>query len=192
MESHEFVKNSVLQPGDSVPKLRNDYVTAELRKGVDEAGEALTNFLKPPKRRWSDSQLVMPLVILTFDEAHVLADPPSEDWTMFSELRRVLRELYGAPIFTLFLSTNSKFQAFNPDIRSDPSRRIANDRLVPLPPITEMGFDVLAYTAKEGDTIIEEVAHDKWMSHLGRPLYAFQSAHPVGFTYHFEQLWGPL
>ncbi|KAI0289435.1 hypothetical protein BC826DRAFT_1031818 [Russula brevipes] len=176
-----FVQHSESPSDDTqidlrVPKLRDDYVTDLLRKGVHEAGEALTNFIKPPnikspKGRRSDSKLLKPLVVLAFDEAHVLANPASEDWSLFSELRRVLRQLYRAPIFTLFLSTASKFQAFNPDRRSEPSRRIADDRLVPLPPITEIGFDALAYTAEEGVTTIEEVSHDKWMSHLGRPLF---------------------
>ena len=44
-----------------------------------------------------------------------------------------------------------------------------------LPPITETSFDALAYIAKEGVTTLDEVAQDKWMSHLGRPLFAFIS-----------------
>jgi hypothetical protein len=189
-----------------------------LRKGVQEAGEELAGFLDPAKKprhsasaaeekpanfvgpskpRYSDPKPRIPLVILTFDEAHELANPAStkewNKWSLFSELRRVLRELRKSPIFSLFLSTASKFEAFNPDIHSDPSLRVTDKALVPLPPITEIGFDDLAYTAKEGTTTIEEVTHDRWMSHLGRPMYAFQSVYrTVGLTYCLEQLRSPL
>ena len=127
---------------------------------VQQAGEKLIDFIFPSKGSCYENGLRRPLVILAFDEAHQLANPMSyyEPWTLLSELRRVLRELNEMPIFSLFLSTSpSKFRPY--DIKD-------------LRPITHTSFDALAYIAEEGVTTIDEVADEKWMSHLGRPLFA--------------------
>ena len=96
------------------------------------------------------------------------------NWTLLSVMRQVLYEFNRSPIFALFLSTAAdKFK--HDDIRD-------------LPPIMEMSFDALAFTAKEGVTTLGEVAQDKWMSHLGRPLFASLIYSVRGFTYLLEQL----
>jgi hypothetical protein len=127
---------------------------------VQQAGEKLIDFIFPSKGSCYENGLRRPLVILAFDEAHQLANPFywRDPWTLLSELRRVLRELNEKPIFSLFLSTSpSKFRPY--DIED-------------LDPITHTSFDALAYNAEEGVTTIDEVANEKWMSHLGRPLFA--------------------
>ena len=125
---------------------------------VQQAGEKLIDFIFPSKGSCHENGLRRPLVILNFDEAHQLADRVSwrEDWTLLPELRRALSELKEMPIFSLFLSTA-------------PSKFYNNEDL---PPITHTSFDALAYNAEEGVTTIDEVADDRWMSHLGRPLFA--------------------
>lgn len=84
-----------------------------------------------------------------------------------------MRCIRTEPIFSVFLFTASKFHVFNPETLADPSRRVQEGTLNTLPPITEMSFDELAYTTKEGLTTLDEVVQDDWMAHLGRPLYAF-------------------
>jgi hypothetical protein len=101
---------------------------------------------------------------------------------LFSELRRVLREIIDHPIFSLFLSTAGRFHLFSPEIRSNHSNRITNHELTPLHPISEICFDEIAYPAKEYTVSLDRVVKTDWISHLGRPLY-------VHFTYSFpEQL----
>jgi hypothetical protein len=104
MKSYKFMKESQpqessLQPKLLVPKLcESEEMSVVLRKGVQEAGEELAGFLDPAKKprhsasaageepanyvgpskpRYSDPKPRMPLVILTFDEAHELAIPAS-------------------------------------------------------------------------------------------------------------------
>ena len=127
--------------------------------GVRQAGEELVNFIFPSNGVCKENGLRRPLVILAFDEAHQLAYCGyRQGSTLLSELRRVLSELNGQPIFDLFLSTvANKFKPY--DIQD-------------LPPITETSFDTLAYVAEEGVTTLDDVAQDQWMSHLGRPLFA--------------------
>ena len=125
---------------------------------LQAAGERLVNFIFPQK---GSNKLRQPIVILAFDEAHQLASDSSSS-SVLSELRHVLRELHELPIFTLFISTSaSKFyHSPNPNDVKD------------LPPIIGSSFDALAYSAEEGVTTLDEVAQDKWMCHLGRPLFA--------------------
>jgi len=72
----------------------------------------LINSILPLKGCCSENGLRRPIVIIAFDDAHQLTDLGYDDqnWTVLSELRHALRELYEQPIFTLFLSTDtSKF-----------------------------------------------------------------------------------
>jgi hypothetical protein len=124
---------------------------------LQDAGERLVNFIFPQK---GSIKLRQPIVILAFDEAHQLASN-SDSFSVLSELRHILRELRELPIFTLFISTSaSKFyHSPNPDDIKD------------LPPIIGSSFDALAYSVEEGVTTLDEVAQNKWMCHLGRPLF---------------------
>jgi hypothetical protein len=149
--------------------------------GVNEAGEKLCRFIDSERVLNLASGSRRPLVILSFDESHTLIDiPKRSSWTLFSELRRVLREIVDYPIFSLLLSTAGRFHQFSPEIRSDPSGRITNHELTPLHPISEICFDDIAYAAKENTVALDKVVTTDWMSHLGRPLY-------VHFTYSFQE-----
>jgi hypothetical protein len=139
--------------------------------GVKEAGERLCRLIDPKRVLDPRDGSRRPLVTLSFDEAPALTDAPKcSSWTLFSELRRVLRETIDHPIFSLFLSTAGKFHLLSPEIRSDPSGRVTNHELSPLHPISEICFDDLAYPAKERAVPLDRAATTGWISHLGRPL----------------------
>jgi hypothetical protein len=134
----------------------------------------ISNFLSPPASRHTHGRR-RPLLIFAFDECHDLTTHPMDSpGTLFSELRHVLHVLCKEPIFSLFLFTTSKFHLFNPETLADPCTRIQLGKLHTLPPITEIVFDDLSYTTIEGHTTLDEVVEDKWMSHMGRPLYIFR------------------
>jgi hypothetical protein len=112
-----------------------------------------------------------PLVIFAFDEAQILTDNPAKmSWGLFSELRRILRQISLHAIFSLFLSTSGRFHVFLPDNRSDPSSRVREVYYPALNPITEISFDDIAYSAKSGTVTLSRVVSVDWMCHLGRPL----------------------
>jgi hypothetical protein len=92
-------------------------------------------------------------------------------WNLFSELRRILRQLTMHPIFSLFLSTAGRFNMFSPETRSDPSNRVRDASSPTLDPITEISFDDLAFSALPGTVTLEQVVEMRWICHLGRPLY---------------------
>ena len=141
-------------------------------KKVEEAGKKLCQFIDPFNVSASIKGPRRPLVIISFDESHILTDnPDSTEWTLFSELRRVFRELNGYPIFILFLSTMGRFNNFSPETQSDRSVRIRESHLSTLHPITEISFDDIAYPANEHTVTLCQVTKMNWMCHLGRPLY---------------------
>jgi hypothetical protein len=141
-------------------------------EGVVEAGMKLSRLIDPKELLDPTTGPRHPLVILSFDESHVLTDiPKNQSWTVFSELRRVLRELLPFPIFSLFLSTAGKVLSFSPVIQSDPSLRARESEIEPLHPISEISFDDLAYPAMEDNIMLSRVVLTDWISHLGRPLY---------------------
>jgi hypothetical protein len=150
--------------------------------GVRDAGKALCKYIDPQGLLDSNKGPRRPLVILSFDEAHLLTGlpqrPPSQhlDWTLFSELRQVLRELVDIPIFSLFLSTAGSANLFSPAIQSDPSSLVTNLQKLTLHPISEISFDDLAYPALESSVTLDRVVELDWISHIGRPLYV-QSAY---------------
>lgn len=138
---------------------------------VNETGKRLSKFIDPQSVLDTDKGPRWPLVILSFDESHILTDNPKDgSWTLFSELRRTLREIMDLPIFSLFLSTAGSFHLFSPEIKSDYSSRVTNAALTPLDPISEISFDDLAFAAQEGTVPLDRVVKTDWMSHLGRPL----------------------
>jgi hypothetical protein len=101
----------------------------------------------------------------------VLANlPGNKNWSLFSELRRTLRGMVYDPIFSLFLTTAGRFQLFSPEIQSDPSNRVINNDLIPLPPISEASFDNLALPARESMVTLHRVTQMDWIARLGRPL----------------------
>ena len=187
------------EPGFSKePKEFHPYVSKDW-EGVEDAAKHLAQFVDPNNLLDRDGgHPRRPLVIFAFDEAHVLTDNPPmmnrpDRWTLFSELRRVLRHTSNRAIFSLFLSTAKRFNLFSPEIRSDPSARIQNSSLTPLDPITEISFDNLAYDAPEGQIMLNRVVGMDWMCHLGRPLYVlFEHRFNEQLTSHVEQVRGHL
>lgn len=139
--------------------------------GVLQAGEALCHFIDPHMVLAQRKGPRWPLVILSFDESHILTDGSQNGgWSLFSELRRTLQQLVTLPLFSLFLSTAGHFRSFSPEIKSDPSSRVMNEQLRPLDPITEISFDCLAFSSKEHTVTLNQVVGTEWISHLGRPL----------------------
>jgi len=185
----------IQQVRTDVPTEFAPYVSKDL-EGVDDAGKLLTEFVDPHHLLDRDAGGPQrPLVIFSFDEAHTLTDNPPQKTrstshrTLFSELRRILREASDHAIFFLFLSTAGRFHLFSPEIRSNPSRRIQNSTLSTLEPITEVSFDVLAYDAPEKKIMLARVVKMDWICHLGRPLYVFFS-YPFSeeLTSHLDQV----
>jgi hypothetical protein len=112
-----------------------------------------------------------PLVILAFDESHILTEFPQRcHWTLFSKLCHALQVIGKRPIFSLFLSTSGSIFRFSPEIKSDLSSQVIQDGLRPLDPITEISFDDIVYPAKEDTVSLSQVTTTDWISHLGRPL----------------------
>jgi hypothetical protein len=143
-----------------------------VKEGVEEAGEKLCRFIDPHHSLDSPKGPRWPLVVFAFDEAHILTDnPPDHNWNLFLELRRILRQIYKLPIFSLFLSTAGRFNLFSSKTVSDPTNRIRDPSSRPLDPISEISFDDLAFPALEGTVPLDRVVKMDWISHLGRPLY---------------------
>ena len=146
-------------------------MTGDVKYGVLEAGINLKNFIDKHHDIFSiKNGMKRPLLVLSFDEAHNIAEfPDDRGWSIYSELRRCLCQLVSLPIFTLFLSTAGDFCLFSPDMQWDPSSRTVLGSKWVLPPITETGFDQFAIRAIENQTTLDEVVEDKWICSLGRP-----------------------
>lgn len=118
-----------------------------------------------------------PLVFMAFDESHSLTDPFDKDDdprnTHFTQLRRVLRMLYGEPVFTFFLSTTGKISQFTGPRSVDPSSRIAQGMFQLIPPFVDLGFDQWMKHTKikdDGSSSLEDVSKFEFMAMFGRPL----------------------
>ncbi|KIL63618.1 hypothetical protein M378DRAFT_24971 [Amanita muscaria Koide BX008] len=117
-----------------------------------------------------------PLVVLAFDEAHVLSVEKHQFDTAyfseFSELRRALRALNELPIFSVFLSTSGQIQNITPPAEGDASSRVQKSKLVLLAPFTELGFDqMVKEEISDGALTIEDVTTIEFMARFGRPLF---------------------
>ncbi len=155
-----------VDPSDpAVVKARKEHVTS--------AGTLLKSFIDPHDVLRKEKAM-RPFIIFSFDEAHDLTNfKEKEYWSIYLTLRGCLTHLVAFPFFFLFLSTAGNFRHFSPETLWDSSSRVSGGTRLVLPPITETGFDQLALTARENKTTLEEVVTDKWISHLGRPLYIF-------------------
>ena len=139
-----------------------------------EVAESLLQILSPDE----DPRLLSrapPVVILAYDEAHILSDEKynvlSNPWTIFSEFRRTHRSLNKYPIFSVFLSTSGKIQDLTPPPQYDKSKRLEDRELQLLPPFTELGFDqMIQPTILEGSVTIDDVSTLEYMAMFGRPL----------------------
>jgi hypothetical protein len=133
----------------------------------------LIEFLSPGLKDEARKTLP-PLVILAFDEAHVLSAEKHECdtgyFSKFSELRRALRALNALPMFSVFLSTTGAIQNITPRPEFDTSGRVQKSEFLLLPPFTELGFDQMVRPIDDGALTIEEVSSIGFMACFGRPL----------------------
>jgi hypothetical protein len=137
---------------------------------LSDAANALINTLDPSMAA-SELNKQPPMVILAFDEAHVLVwEPAGNTWSKFSEFRRALRSIRSYPIFSVFLSTTGRVHAFIPSSREDLSARLMLRSLSLLPPFTELGFDQMVGKIRENEVNIGEVVKNEFMCRFGRPL----------------------
>jgi hypothetical protein len=91
--------------------------------GVKEAGQRHCDLIDPHHVLDSPFGPRHPLVILAFDEAHVLtSDPGDTYWNVLVELRRTLRITVKQPIFSLFLSAEN-FRHISRQAQQDASQR---------------------------------------------------------------------
>ena len=142
---------------------------------VRQAAEELVQLLDPKGLLDSLSGPRRPLLILAFDEGHTLADillEHAEHRSLFEELVHTLYIIADLPIFSLFLSTATKFHAPLPSKLRFPSMN-GDFKLPLLPLISEISFDDLAFPAIEDTLTLNQVIGNKWISHLGRPLYVY-------------------
>ncbi|KEP53433.1 putative G2/mitotic-specific cyclin cdc13 [Rhizoctonia solani 123E] len=116
-----------------------------------------------------------------FDEAHGLTKPPAEvgplcRMSSYHNLCKVLAKLCDAPIFFIFLWTNSNLRQFAPPVFDHPSLRVSQGYAV-FPPFTELPFDVFVETAMEKlaqpevTMSLTNVCTTDIMSHFGRPMW---------------------
>ncbi|CAG8722383.1 10920_t:CDS:2, partial [Acaulospora colombiana] len=122
-----------------------------------------------------------PLLVLSWDEAHVLTRrrfgtrQQSSQWTYFNEFRRVLRDCdRSGRLFSLFLSTTGKIDQFSPNSRDDPSARIG-ERVLKVPyPFINLGFDQFARGQVQPNKgfKLSEAVKPEWIVKFGRPLWS--------------------
>jgi hypothetical protein len=117
----------------------------DLTKATKEMRSACQQLLKFLERGSKKSVKCM----VYFDEAHKLAEPPSEPTrpgrlrSVYHNLGKVLADLISEPVFFVFLSTNSHLQRFAPSAANHPSNRTVTGSSL-LPPFTELPFDVFS------------------------------------------------
>lgn len=98
-----------------------------------------------------------PLVVLVFDEAHVLTGMKEGKSSNFVHLRYELRRLRQKSLFFLFLSITGKLTQFVPLKSDDPSNRIIEDTLKLIEPFCDLGFDHFATKCGDGNETLEVV-----------------------------------
>jgi hypothetical protein len=112
-------------------------------------------------------------VFIMFDEAHSLTTIfDGSGRSNFVELRRALKVLKKAPLFTFFLSTTGKISQFTPRRGADPSNRMNDGSFETPRPFINFGFDQLMknrMVTVEFKTL-EDVTKLDCIAHMGRPL----------------------
>ena len=116
-----------------------------------------------------------PLVILVFDEAHILTKKKTEfdranRRTNFGELRKALRNLNIVSLFSFFLSTTGKITQFVPSRDKDESMRVVAGELELIQLFIDLGFDQLVNKLRKGAQKLTEVTKEEFMVQFGRPL----------------------
>ncbi|RPD71010.1 hypothetical protein L226DRAFT_513675 [Lentinus tigrinus ALCF2SS1-7] len=114
-----------------------------------------------------------PLVVLCFDEAHMLTEhrDAMTTVTLFEVIRRALHIIRRLPFFTLFVSTVANVEHFPPTPPLHSSSRLRR-HLPPFEPIVWTPLDVLAQRmSRDSSFTLAQVASTYHMAHLGRPLF---------------------
>jgi hypothetical protein len=155
-------------------------------------GKKLCQFVYQDETLPSPQWLTRPLVMLAFDESQFLTDLPQgydRPMTLFADMDDVLHRISSLPIFSLFISKAGRF--YEPPPKAElHSSVLFHKRPPPLRPITEVGFDDLAYDAMENTVTIERVVQTDWIAHLGRPAYiCFTPCFGELLTSLLEQVW---
>jgi hypothetical protein len=118
------------------------------KKDISPYYKALKKVVKFLASSSPGMQTLEPMVILGFDEAHVLTkhEKSSDDreWSIFSQLRYVLRGLQSQPLFSVFLSTTGRVSQFSSPSEQDLSARVISGQLTLIQPFTDLGFDHMA------------------------------------------------
>ncbi|KZO90834.1 hypothetical protein CALVIDRAFT_568712 [Calocera viscosa TUFC12733] len=112
----------------------------------------------------------LPRLLLAFDEAHTLVrEHATTQWSPYSELRRVLRELNSFDHMACFLSTSSSVTKFAPPAPFDPSARVQTRRYMSLPPFTKFPFNMAI--VKPEDMTLDAVSRPAFMCSQSRMLF---------------------
>jgi hypothetical protein len=129
--------------------------------------------LRPKGERKNEA----PFIVLAFDEAHIIAERKGADggqWSVFHQVRQLLRSFRDLPIFSLFLSTTGKISQFTSAAEDDLSKRIIKGDLVAGQPLTDLGFDPFAVKISlNGNWDLKGLTEDAHICTMGRPLYVF-------------------
>ena len=182
--SHQVAQRSDTKPAYISPSTSENAIASILKNATDDNSSQhyvfapaascnkLVQSLKDRQPLSSPCQ-DYPLIILTFDEAHILAHREEigcTTWSNFSVLRHVFCILYRFPLFALFLSTTGRmWQLTSPD--ENPSTRIFLRDLKSIQPFIDLSFDAIAKkVALDGQWDLERITHDSHIVHMGRPL----------------------
>lgn len=128
---------------------------------------------RPKKAKITGQPVEDPFVVLAFDEIYTLSEEQKDgetSWSHFGELRRTIRGLKHASVFTLFLSTSGTLFSITPPPGCDISARMAKDGDVMLP-FCELGFDQLATRLNFSEPIeLSHVTSLSYFTSIGQPL----------------------
>ncbi|TDL24869.1 hypothetical protein BD410DRAFT_65329 [Rickenella mellea] len=140
-----------------------------------QKAQALTDLLSDLPMSSEDG----PLMVLAFDESHVLTEVSDEKqgWSFFSCMRRALRSIRNQRCFAFFLSTTGQVFQFTPSKENDRSARVQDSLLLLIPPFTDIGLDQLARKIRENELSIGDVAKIAYMVTLGRPMISSRYKH---------------
>jgi hypothetical protein len=132
-------------------QVHRPYTNKRQYERLHDTGRKLCEFVNQDEKLTSPQWLTRPLVMLAFDESQFLTDLPQghdRTTTLFADMDSVLYFISSLPIFSLFVSRAGRFYEPPPKIRLHPLVLLYM-RPPRLFPITEVGFDHLAYGATE-------------------------------------------
>ena len=166
----------------------DQYISRDNQR-LKEAAERLCRFVDPQGLLDMAKGPRRPLIVFAFDEAHTLTDNPSNASdhigvrNLFFELHRVLQQIHKYPIFSLFLSTAGRFNLLPASsmFQSGLSNRNRDPNYCPFAPISEVGFDSVAYPAEENFVTLDQVVTFGCIAHFGRPLYVYSKGITAAF-----------